>query len=308
MSIGKDWVMVRIGRLGQLILAAAIGLALSPTAYGWATIVDLVGEITPTVEKARLWEILPSLWKEFGGSAKFEWLLRQKALAGGIATADSDRSAECLAARTVERHGVTVEGFDQIPGFSDAALRGLLSEQYPSGFLRALEVRIRYVAHAWPDRAADICDMGYIQITIFNDPAENQLAMTRERAPWLIQHELGHASDWNYSRTRAWSDRLQMLAEATDRFNATDHFRGYHELRQIVYDPDNPQNDKYQAVGEYWADLVREYVRNPARLRNEFPQDYELAQKWFLHRYDDMGGQSPETKCATVGRRAYEPL
>ncbi len=174
-----------------------------------------------------------------------------------------------------------VKGFDQIPGFSDTALRRLLGSQYPSGFWRASEMRIRYVTHAWPDRAADIRDLGYLQITVFNDPGESGRAMTRERVLWLIQHELGHASDWNYSQALTWSDRLLMLAEVTDRFNTPDHFRGYHEVRQIVYDRENPQNDKYQAVGEYWADLVREYVRNPERLLNEYPRDYELARKWF---------------------------
>ncbi len=263
--------MFRFLLLSFLIASIALGSASVSAAPGW----------TNFAADTQLHGTLEFLEKEFGASVKFERFLRQMAIPGGFDAPDSVQPAWRLVGKNPEFRGLTVEGFDRIPGFSDAALRSALASQYPDSFLRASDIRIRYIAHTWPDRAADIRDIGYIQITVFNDPGQCQCAMTPDRALWLIQHEMGHASDWNYSRVLTPAERLRMLLEVTTRFNHPDHFHGYHEVRQIVYDPDNLQNDKYQAVGEYWADLAREYVRNPDRLRNDYPGDYEVARKWF---------------------------
>ncbi len=75
-------------------------------------------------------------------------------------------------------------------------------------------------------------------------------------------------------------ERAAMLYEVSARFQAPDHYRGFHESLGIIYDGDNEDSDRYQRVREYWADLAREYVRSPAALRATYREDYVLAQKW----------------------------
>lgn len=222
---------------------------------------------------------LEFLRQQFGESVRFQAFLDFNKILQGKAW---ERPSPKL-------NDLVITGFERIGGFSNDELRQILSSLYADTFLRNSLGGIRYISHSQPGTAASVRDVGYIQMNVFNDPDDGAREMTKERALYLIQHELGHANDWNYSRLFSPAERLEMLAEVTGRFLQPGHFVGYHERQHVVYDRRNPHDNFYQTVREYWADLAREVVRSPDALRAHHPQDYELAQKWIRRLSGEAG-------------------
>lgn len=221
---------------------------------------------------------LAALQRQFGESAPFQIFLQFKAFPGSLARLQGCGQGGPGAVPGLR--DLIIEGFEHIDGFSNEALRHTLAMVYTETYLRNSLGGIRYLPYRWPGTAASVRDIGYVQMNIFFSPGEGEQTMTKERAVYLIEHELGHANDWNHSSVLTPDERIAMLFEVTSRFSQADHFRGYHESRNVVYDRSNRQNNFYLMVREYWADLAREYARNPGALRNHNPKDFELAEKW----------------------------
>jgi hypothetical protein len=228
------------------------------------------------------------LQQQFGESVLFQTFVKLRSLHQGLNGPKGGTTATSMDT-TSKLNTLSIEGFEKIDRFSNDALRATLSAVYTETFLRNSLGGIRYLPHEWAGTAASVRDIGYVQMNIFFSPGEGDLSMTKERALYLIQHELGHANDWNHSTILTSGERIAMLFEITARFAEPDHYRGYHESLSILYDGSNLQNNYYQMVREYWADLAREYVRNPDVLRSQYPKDYALVETWFRRLSGDIG-------------------
>lgn len=275
--------------LGILLASIVLGRGPAWSEEQWSSPIRATA-VLRQAENVDLHTQLDFLFQEFGAAEAFKNFLRMQRIVEWLEAPDDGRrdgvssSVVGTAEEPSETVGLLAEGFEHIAEFSNDALQKRLSLLYGDLFVGKATIRIRYHPYRWTDRAADIREVGAgdLRINVFNDQGECRCEMSADHAVWLIQHELGHALDWRYNRALTVPERLHMLFEVTVRFHDPAHFRGYHESRQIVYDPDSAQNNTYQAVREFWADLAREYVRKPDRLRIEHPNDYELVHKWFL--------------------------
>lgn len=91
-----------------------------------------------------------------------------------------------------------------------------------------------------------------------------------------IEHELGHANDWETDMDLNIIDRQKLLIKIHERLTSTDSWHRdndhYHETFA-----DGSKGGLYKSAREYWAEICAEYFSNPESFLKDHPQDFKLV-------------------------------
>lgn len=191
-----------------------------------------------------------------------------------------------------QNFGLVLRGFEHLPNFSNEEFWKVLSDTYPKGLLNTLtDIQYEPFEYCETGDSTKKCFVGFVEWGLFADAGasmrifKNPIGETTIEYILLhVAHELGHVNSWeNYIGSLTRGERLDMLSDVLRAYQSPGHFSGkvIEAYENVVYrdriaDPDI----LYRLVTEYWADLFREYVLNPELLKEKFPRDFSVAEKW----------------------------
>lgn len=94
--------------------------------------------------------------------------------------------------------------------------------------------------------------------------------------PKTIEHELGHANDWETDMDLNIMDRQELLLKIHERLTSpkswhrdNDH---YHETFA-----DGSKEGLYKSAREYWAEICAEYFSDPELFLKDHPEDFKIV-------------------------------
>lgn len=94
-----------------------------------------------------------------------------------------------------------------------------------------------------------------------------------------IEHELGHANDWETDMDLNIIDRQELLIQIHKRLIATNSWHRdndhYHENFA-----DGSKEGLYKSAREYWAEICAEYFSDPTSFINNHPDDFKLVDEY----------------------------
>jgi len=209
--------------------------------------------------------------------------------------------------KNVELRDIQIRNLELIPDLSEREFREVILSKYGRRYLESSisEVvfvpEVRILAH---DQKIAKIILGAVDTFGLNRYLKEDLradikiydlpeGMTKDEFIDVFLHEINHSNDWNDNFDLTSAERINMLYEFANRFDQEDRFRsdyieGINEkgikdrLGRDELSEDISPGDfiKYIKVVEYWAELGREYIKNPDGLRQNHPKDHELTEKW----------------------------
>ena len=196
----------------------------------------------------------------------------------------------------------SVEGFGAIINLSDAEVKSVVENKFPTQYLTGTLSGIKFDPRVKTEDKmmilGEVTELGIgrlarendwrTPITIYNTPEE----LTMEKLVAVLGHELGHVNDWSNSLMLGSSERVELLSDVAERAGASDRFQStYVEtiapddlnrryIGKLPAGTDQQQLLNYIRTTEYWAELTAEYFNHPAELKANHPNDFAMVEKW----------------------------
>ncbi len=111
---------------------------------------------------------------------------------------------------------------------------------------------------------------GHSRIIIYSN------GQTESIGKGILEHELGHANDWETDMDLNILERQQLLLSIHGRLMAPDRYQSdyYNSFN------DGTKEGLYRSVQEYWAEICGEYFTNPQSFLEKHPVDFALVDEY----------------------------
>lgn len=205
--------------------------------------------------------------------------------------------------KEIPHKGFSVEGLENLPGFSDQEFQELIGAKYPVGYVSGSLSGIRF--NQEPNVRGDMLVLARVEsfglnrlaasddsrapMEIYNTPE----GMTAEEFMDVFAHEIHHPNDWQNSQILTSAERVNMLSDVTGRIDARGRFRSEYvegidseEATKRYLGEELPPNTTpeqflhYIKAIEYWAEIAKAHFDNPEKFKKQHPKDAEIVEKW----------------------------
>jgi len=199
-------------------------------------------------------------------------------------------------AKNAEQKPIKVQGFEKM-GVSSEKLKQIWSEKYyPKGWVdgEALDVEYRekqvintkknlqavasYSGEGTSEKPGTIL---FFKVTDRMPKDDKETLALIANLDSVFSHELGHANEWGQDEQMSFKQRLDFLFDVSQKFSKSTLDDGIATIERIEKINMLDKQKEWDAkVSEYWAYCCNGYFNFPEVLKQTFPSDFEMVDKY----------------------------